>query len=356
MRLKERDDAALGIAAARRVERRFDFGRMMRVIVDDERAVVVAEDLEAAIDAQELGNAGGDRVGTDAELARDCNRGQRIAHVVLAGNEELEETDAVDFERRSAIVELQIARRHISAGAEAVADDLRIVAAPSAVEQRRDRGIIDASDDRAARPHVFREDAERFDDVVEAAVVLEVIGLDIRDNGDLRPQLVEGAVVLVRLDDDDVALAVLGVRGDVLQDAADDDGRIEAGIFENGGDHGRSRGLAVCPGNADAALFIDDRREQILAADDLDALLAPGVDLGVRTFDGGSDDDRIDAGQVRGVMSDADVDSAAGQKRHDFGRFEIASGDGFAASLQDLCNPAHSDAADANEMNVLNFV
>ena len=98
MRLKQRDDAALRIAAARGVERGPDLGRMMRVVVDDQRAVVVAEDLEAAIDAEELGDAGGDRVGADAELARDRDRGQRVAHVVLARHEELEESDAVDFE------------------------------------------------------------------------------------------------------------------------------------------------------------------------------------------------------------------------------------------------------------------
>ena len=33
---------------------------MMRVVVDDDRAEVVAEDLEAAVDAEELGQAGGD--------------------------------------------------------------------------------------------------------------------------------------------------------------------------------------------------------------------------------------------------------------------------------------------------------
>ena len=99
MRLKQRDDAAFGIAAARGVERRFDFGRMMRVVVDDQRAVVVAENLEAPVDAKELGDAGGDGVGADTELARHGDRRQRVAHVVLAGHEEFEEADAVHFER-----------------------------------------------------------------------------------------------------------------------------------------------------------------------------------------------------------------------------------------------------------------
>ena len=141
-----------------------------------------------------------------------------------------------------------------------------------------------------------------------------MVGLDVRDDGDLRPQLVEGAVVFVGFDDDDVALAVLGVRGDVLQDAADDDGRIEAGVFEDGGDHRRGRGLAVRAGDADAALLVDDRRQEILAPDDLDALLARRIDFGVRAFDGGGDDDGVDAGEMRGVVADVNVDAAAGQK------------------------------------------
>ena len=125
-----------------------------------------------------------------------------------------------------------------------------------------------------------------------------MVRLDVRDDGDLGPQLVEGAVVFVRFDDDDVALPVFRVRRDVLQDAADDDGRIEAGVFEDGRDHRGGRGLAMRAGDADAALLVDDRGQQVLAPDDLDALLASRIDFGVRAFDGGGDDDRVDTGEM----------------------------------------------------------
>ena len=71
--------------------------------------------------------------------------------------------------------------------------------APATIEKRRDRGIVDTTDDRPTRPHVLREDAERFDDARETTVVLEVVRLDVRDHGDLGPKLVKGAVVLVSM-------------------------------------------------------------------------------------------------------------------------------------------------------------
>src|SRR4051812_40564785 len=120
MRLEQSNDAALRIAAARGIERGADLGRMMRVVVDDKRAVVIAEDLKAPVDAEELGDPGSGPLGADAELPRDGDRGERVPHVVLAGNEEFEEADAVNFERRAALMKREVARGEIGARPEAV--------------------------------------------------------------------------------------------------------------------------------------------------------------------------------------------------------------------------------------------
>src|SRR5882724_1888476 len=123
--------------------------------------------------------------------------------------------------------------RDVSAGSETVSNDSRMLTALALVEQLRYCWIVDAADDGAARHDILREDAKRFDDVIERPVVLEMIGLDIRDDGNLGPELVESAVVLVSLDHDHLSRPDPGVGCDVAKHAADDDRGIEAGIFEN---------------------------------------------------------------------------------------------------------------------------
>src|SRR5207253_11321024 len=129
-------------------------------------------------------------------------------------------------------------------------------------------------------------------------------------DGDLDVQLVERAVVFVRLDDDEFAAAGLRVRVEVAQDAPDDDGGIEAGLLQHGRDHRGGGGLAVRAGDADGALAVDDLAEHLRAADDRDALAPRGVDLIVGAFDCGGDDDGVGALDVRGIVADGDGDAA----------------------------------------------
>src|SRR5207302_1708956 len=80
-------------------------------------------------------------------------------------------------------------------------------------------------------------------------VVLEVVAVDAGDHGDLRVGLEKRAEGLVGLGDQDVARAEAGARTDVVQVAADDEGRLEAGAVQDTGDHRRRRGLAVRAGD-----------------------------------------------------------------------------------------------------------
>jgi hypothetical protein len=83
---------------------------MVRVVVDDERAGVVAEDLEAPVDAEELRQRARRGVRREAELARDRDRREGVADVVLAGDEELEEPEAGDLEGGAAVLVVNIDR------------------------------------------------------------------------------------------------------------------------------------------------------------------------------------------------------------------------------------------------------
>ena len=350
VRLEEGHDAPLRIAVSRRRERGPDLRRMVRVVVDDERAGVVAEDLEAPVDAEELCQRARRDVRREAELARDRDRRQGVADVVLAGNEELEEADAGNLEGGAAMLVMDVDGCEVCIFFKAV----RNHAAPHAAQQPHHGGIVGAADDHASLPYARGEDAEGVLDGLEAAVVLEVDRLDVRDNGDLRMELVEGTVVLVGLDDDDVAAAALGVAAKVAEHAADEDGGIEPGLLEDGGDHRGGRGLAVRAGHADAALLVDDLAEELLALHDPDAAGAGGVDLLVLRPDRAGDDDEVDAVEVGGGVAEGDRDAALAEEVGGGGALQVAAGDGHALAAQDLSNATHPDAADADEMNVLN--
>ena len=95
MRLEREHQPAAGKARAHRGQRRGHLDRMVAVVVDQRvRAAAVephvAVALEAAADAVEVGERRGDRRVADADFAADRDRGQRVAHVVHAGQRELD--------------------------------------------------------------------------------------------------------------------------------------------------------------------------------------------------------------------------------------------------------------------------
>ena len=96
MRLEREHEAAPGKASARSGDRRRHLDRVMAVVVD-QRVTAAAVDvdfavaLEAAIDAREIRRARlRDRRVADADLAADGDRGERVLHVVHAGQIELD--------------------------------------------------------------------------------------------------------------------------------------------------------------------------------------------------------------------------------------------------------------------------
>ena len=74
---------------------------MVRVVVDDDRSGKFAQDLKPSIDAQEASQPGCCGLGSDSKLAGHGDRRERIAHVVLAGDEQAESSDAWNLECRS---------------------------------------------------------------------------------------------------------------------------------------------------------------------------------------------------------------------------------------------------------------
>ena len=108
-----------------------------------------------------------------------------------------------------------------------------------------------------------REAVERdvLDEIVEGVLhrfvgveVVEVLGIDIGDDGDVGRQLEEGAVGLVGLHHHPVAGTEPGIGAVGVDDAAVDDGRVEIAAVEQRRHHRGGGGLAVGAGDGDAGL------------------------------------------------------------------------------------------------------
>ena len=120
----------------------------------------------------------------------------------------------------------------------------------------RQHGARDA-DRRRTRPraverHLVGEVDERLLQVVEAAVVLEVLVIDVRHHRNRRQQLQERPVAFVRLGDHQLAASEPRVAAERAQPPADHRRRIEPGALEHQRDHRRRRRLAVRARDRDA--------------------------------------------------------------------------------------------------------
>ena len=81
-----RDRSPAGKCSASRSERRLQFNRVMAVVINKIKTHPAMTDLaitlEAATDPSEIGQRNADRLIGNSEVLRNCNRGQRVSHVV----------------------------------------------------------------------------------------------------------------------------------------------------------------------------------------------------------------------------------------------------------------------------------
>ena len=77
-------DAPVWSAQARRAQRRFNFRRMMAIVINDRDAFFFAFKLKAAIRAGKFPERMRDRVERHIQFQPDSDRRQRVVNVVLA--------------------------------------------------------------------------------------------------------------------------------------------------------------------------------------------------------------------------------------------------------------------------------
>ena len=93
--------------------------------------------------------------------------------------------------------------------------------------QRAGHAVIGtAGDDPPIAGNTPGEIAEALDDLVDVAVVIEMIRLNVGDESDLRPEVVEAPVVFARLGDERLATAGMAPAAQLRDGPADDEARI----------------------------------------------------------------------------------------------------------------------------------
>ena len=179
-------------------------GRVVRVVVDDGDAVDLAPHLEAASGAEKAGQTGEDGVGVGTEPDDGGEvGGARVEDVVRPRHLEAEQPlgAVADQDRVEPSPSGTGRDAHVGAVLEAVVTS----AAPGecGIGQGQCTGVVVAGDEEAAGlGDRVGEALVGGDDLVGGAVEVEVVGLDVGDDRDVRPVGEEGAVALVGLDDD----------------------------------------------------------------------------------------------------------------------------------------------------------
>ncbi len=239
-------------------------------------------------------------------------------------------------------------RAHVGLGREAVGDDAAIAHARDQLLHLR---MIEAEQRRAVEGHILDKLDERILHRIERTVVVEMFGIDVRDDRIGAVEAQEAAVTLVRLHHHPVRRAEAGVGAVAVDDAAVDDGRVHPARIEQRCHHRGGRRLAVRPGHRDGGLEAHQLGQHFRAADDGDALFQRLLHLGVAALDRGRGDDHRRVAEIGGLMADHHLDAAFAQAFHDIALGHVGALYGVTQIVHHLGDARHADAADADEMN-----
>ena len=212
-------------------------------------------------------------------------------------------------------------------------------------------GIVGGSQQEAIGGHGLGEGRIRRLDVGVVAVEVEVIRLDIGDDGDIRPISQEGTVRLVGLGNENRAGATQGVAIQVHQFRTDHERWVRSGRPQRRHEHCRGGRLAIGPRDGDSRIRTHRARERLGAVQHPHPLGARRDQFGVGLGDCRGDDEGVDVAQVPRIMSDANRDPGRLQSLHSRRGGTIAATDRHPLIVQELCHPRHTAATDGQEVH-----
>ncbi len=179
-----------------------------------------------------------------------------------------------------------------------------------------------------------------------------MVGFDVGHDCHHRLQMQERGVTFIRFSDQITAVTQARVYARGFDQAAVDEGRIEARFSINAGDHRRGGGFTVGSGNGDAVTKTHQLGQHLCTADHRDTCFVCSNNFRVVGRDGAGNDHHAGIKDVFRAMVKIDSRTERRQLLRNRVRRQIGTADLVAFIRQHFGNTAHTGAADANKMNV----
>lgn len=332
-------------------EGRGELGGMVGEVIRDGNAAGSAENLKATVNAGELAQILCNLLRRRAQIVGGgCGR-ERVVDIVPAGHHQVDLTEllalvheveffirALDIPQVSGIIVVRFAKAEGDHREGDVFDRVQHIFIIAVVDDQP-RGQV-------------TELVEALLDIVEGFEIVQMIGVDVGDDGDIGRQLEEGIHILARLTHDDVTLSHIAVAAQQRQLASDDRRGVEARTDQQLAEHGGGRGFAVGSGYGDGAVVAAGNDAQhYRALDRGDTLFGGCHQLGVILLDGGGIDDQLRALDVFRTVTHVHRNSVGADAVERFTLVRVGAGELKALAVQDLGQRAHARAADADEMD-----
>ena len=358
----DRDHLGLG-RRPRGSQDRGDFDRMVAVIVIDRDAIPCPSAGEAPANAAKPGDRLADDVDRRAKLVRDRNRGRGVEGVVAAGHWQREIIDEggaarrpiADQRRKSrdAAGKVDVHQAHIGLRILAIGENAAVFDLADEFLHGR---MIETHDREAIERQVSDQRQKGVLDGVEGLEVVEVLGIDVGDDGDVGGELQERAVALVGLDHHPVAGPEPRVGAIGVDDAAVDHRRIKPGGVEQRRHQRSRRGLAMRAGHGHALFQPHQLGQHLGPANDGNAP-RPRLDhFGIIALHGGRNDDHRRAAEIGLVMADEDGRALLAQALDVGVVAQVRALNLMAKVEKHLGDARHANAADADEVDGADLV
>ena len=357
MRLRDREYAARA-GFARRLEHRLDLHRVVPVIVEYLHAVPAAGQRKAPLDSAEARKPLGDFVSRNAEFMGDCHCRGGIRNIVPPRHRQFEMFHGRGFaalavadrdvELRHAVGHADVGVAHVGLRVFAVSDDAPVL---DAGDKRLNFRMVDAHHAEPVKRHILHELRKRPAYFIECAVMVEMFGVDIGDDGNFGRQFQEGAVALVGLHHHPVALAHARIGAIGVDDAAIDNGRVEPAGFEQRAYHRSRRRLAMRAANSDGLPEAHEFGQHLRAPYHRQQPLARRDKFWIVLADRGGNHQHLCTAEIFRLVADMAGNALVAQALHIRVFRLVGALHGVTQIVQHLRDAAHADAADADKMH-----
>ena len=246
---------------------------------------------------------------------------------------------------------------------EALAKTIREEIAACRASDLHERLVFTADDDGTAFGRRGDERLELLMDLIEVAIVVKMVGLDVRDEHRRRRKVPEGLVGLVGFDHVVAARARMRVATIAAHDAADEERRVDAHLVKRTRDHRGGRRLSVRAGDGHRVEPNSQTGKHLGAVPDGQATLLRRDELGVVVEHRRRDDHDVGAvigaraGNVAGrMLPDGNFDARFLQLACIAAFLHVRTSHGHALVVRNARDAAHAHATDTDEMDGFDVV